>query len=52
MNPQLVGRGIGLSVLASSLFAFLSGYTRLLAPLDGTDIFAWRILITLSLIHI
>ncbi|MBP1316700.1 EamA family transporter RarD [Herbaspirillum huttiense F1] len=47
MNPQLVGRGIGLSVLASSLFAFLSGYTRLLAPLDGTDIFAWRILITL-----
>jgi chloramphenicol-sensitive protein RarD len=29
------------------LFAFLSGYTRLLAPLDGTDIFAWRILITL-----
>jgi chloramphenicol-sensitive protein RarD len=26
---------------------FLSGYTRLLAPLDGTDIFAWRILITL-----
>lgn len=47
MNPQLLGRGIGLSVLASSLFAFLSGYTRLLAPLDGTDIFAWRILITL-----
>ncbi|MDR9838355.1 EamA family transporter RarD [Herbaspirillum huttiense] len=47
MNPQLVGRGIGLSVLASSLFAFLSRYTRLLAPLDGTDIFAWRILITL-----
>jgi len=47
MNPQLVGRGIGLSVLASSLFAFLSGYTRLLAPLGGTDIFAWRILITL-----
>lgn len=47
MNPQLVGRGIGLSVLASSLFAFLSGYTRLLAPLNGTDIFSWRILITL-----
>ncbi|BEV16866.1 EamA family transporter RarD [Herbaspirillum sp. DW155] len=47
MNPQLLGRGIGLSVLASSLFAFLSGYTRLLAPLDGTDIFSWRIVITL-----
>ncbi|QJQ02544.1 EamA family transporter RarD [Herbaspirillum rubrisubalbicans Os34] len=47
MNPQDIGRGIGLSVLASSLFAFLSGYTRLLAPLDGTEIFAWRIVITL-----
>ncbi len=47
MNPQEIGRGIGLSVLASALFAFLSGYTRLLAPLDGTDIFAWRILGTL-----
>ncbi|ALU90670.1 EamA family transporter RarD [Herbaspirillum rubrisubalbicans] len=47
MNHQDIGRGIGLSVLASSLFAFLSGYTRLLAPLDGTEIFAWRIVITL-----
>lgn len=47
MNPQEIGRGIGLSVMASALFAFLSGYTRLLAPLDGTDIFAWRILGTL-----
>lgn len=47
MHPQEIGRGIGLSILASALFAFLSGYTRLLAPLDGTEIFAWRILGTL-----
>lgn len=44
MNAHEIGRGIGLSVLASALFAFLSGYTRLLAPLDGSAIFAWRIL--------
>lgn len=44
MNPHEIGRGIGLSVLASTLFALLSGYTRLLAPLDGSAIFAWRIL--------
>ncbi len=44
MNPHEIGRGISLSVVASALFAFLSGYTRLLAPLDGSDIFAWRIL--------
>ncbi|MCA1324791.1 EamA family transporter RarD [Herbaspirillum sp. alder98] len=47
MNHPDIARGIGLSVLASALFAFLSGYTRLLAPLDGTTIFAWRILWTL-----
>jgi chloramphenicol-sensitive protein RarD len=47
MNHPDIARGIGLSVLASALFAFLSGYTRLLAPLDGTAIFAWRILWTL-----
>jgi len=46
MHSSSLGRGIGLSVLASTLFAFLSGYTRLLSPLDGTDIFAWRILWT------
>ncbi|KAF1047023.1 MAG: Protein RarD [Herbaspirillum frisingense] len=46
MNHHEIGRGIGLSVFASALFAFLSGYTRLLAPLDGLDIFAWRILCT------
>lgn len=43
MHHHEIGRGVGLSVLASALFALLSGYTRLLAPLDGNDIFGWRI---------
>jgi chloramphenicol-sensitive protein RarD len=46
MSQHEIGRGIGLSVAAAALFAVLSGYTRLLAPLDGLDIFAWRILWT------
>lgn len=36
-----------MSVTASLLFALLSGYTNWLAPLDGLDIFAWRIIWTL-----
>ncbi|CAN0624531.1 Chloramphenicol-sensitive protein RarD [Burkholderia multivorans] len=40
------GRGIALSVTASSLFALMSAYAKLLAPLSGLDIFAWRILWT------
>ncbi|MGZ2746341.1 EamA family transporter RarD [Burkholderia stagnalis] len=40
------GRGIALSVAASMLFALLSAYAKLLAPLTGLDIFAWRILWT------
>jgi chloramphenicol-sensitive protein RarD len=47
MNQQDLGRGIALSVAASTLFALMSGYTKWLAPLDGLDIFAWRILWTL-----
>jgi chloramphenicol-sensitive protein RarD len=46
MNQHETGRGIGLSVAASMLFALMSGYTRLLAPLDGLDIFAWRVVWT------
>lgn len=46
MNQHEIGRGIGLSVGASMLFALMSGYTRLLAPLDGLDIFAWRVVWT------
>ncbi len=47
MNQQVLGRGIALSVAASTLFLLMSGYTKWLAPLDGLDIFAWRIVWTL-----
>jgi len=39
-------RGIALSVGASAMFALLSAYATLLAPLSGLDIFAWRIVWT------
>ena len=38
-------KGIGLSVGASGLFALLYYYTTLLKPLDGTEVFAWRVLL-------
>ncbi|OXI94497.1 MULTISPECIES: EamA family transporter RarD [Burkholderia] len=40
------GRGLMLSVMASTLFALMSVYAKLLAPLTGLDIFAWRVLWT------
>ena len=40
------GRGLMLSVMASTLFALMSAYAKLLAPLTGLDIFAWRVLWT------
>ncbi|MFP3566943.1 EamA family transporter RarD [Paraburkholderia sp. SIMBA_030] len=46
MNQYDPKRGIALSVGASTLFALLSGYVKLLAPLSGLDIFAWRIVWT------
>lgn len=46
MNSSVAGRGIALSVAASSLFALFAAYTRLLSPLGGVDIFAWRIVWT------
>jgi chloramphenicol-sensitive protein RarD len=39
-------RGVSLSVLASTLFGVLYYYTTLLSPLDGEDIFAWRMIFT------
>lgn len=39
-------RGIALSVTASAMFALLSAYATLLAPLSGLDIFAWRVIFT------
>jgi chloramphenicol-sensitive protein RarD len=47
MNQHVLGRGIALSVAASTLFALMSAYTKWLAPLDGLDIFAWRVVWTL-----
>ncbi|MEI5999656.1 EamA family transporter RarD [Paraburkholderia bengalensis] len=46
MNAYQPGRGIALSVSASALFALLSVYAKLLAPLTGLDIFAWRVIWT------
>jgi chloramphenicol-sensitive protein RarD len=46
MNTNDPGRGIALSVTASALFALMSAYTLLLAPLGGLDIFAWRVIWT------
>lgn len=46
MNRHETGRGIALSVTATTVFALLSVYTRILRPLDGLDIFAWRIVWT------
>jgi chloramphenicol-sensitive protein RarD len=46
MNRYDPKRGIALSVGASAMFALLSAYATLLAPLSGLDIFAWRIVWT------
>ena len=46
MNQYDPKRGIALSVCASAMFALLSAYATLLAPLSGLDIFAWRIVWT------
>jgi len=46
MKEPDAGRGIALSVGASALFALMAAYAKLLAPLTGLDIFAWRILFT------
>ena len=42
-----MSKGIVLSILASCLFGVLYWFTSLLWPLDGQEIFGWRILISL-----
>lgn len=42
-----MSKGILSSVAASCLFAVMYFYTSLLSPLDGEEIFGWRILLTL-----
>ncbi len=39
-------KGVVLSVLASVLFGVMYFYTSLMAPLDGEEIFGWRMLLT------
>src|SRR5215813_1948260 len=46
MSAYQPGRGIAFSVSASALFALMSVYVKLLAPLSGLDIFAWRVVWT------
>src|SRR5690606_19312193 len=41
---KLSGRGVLLSLTASVLFALMPGYVRELAPLDGVQVFAQRVL--------
>ncbi|PWB31824.1 EamA family transporter RarD [Pseudomonas sp. SDI] len=42
-----MSRGIVASVMASCLFAVMYYYTSLLTPLDGEEVFGWRMLLTL-----
>lgn len=48
MSP--VRRGVALSVLASALFGAMYYLSALLAPLDGEQIFGWRMLLTVPLL--
>lgn len=43
-------RGVALSVLASTLFGVMYYYSTVLAPLDGEQIFGWRMLLTAPLL--
>lgn len=48
MSP--LARGVALSVLASVLFGAMYYLSALLAPLDGEQIFGWRMLLTVPLL--
>lgn len=41
---QLSGRGVAMSFFASCVFTIVPAYVLLLAPLDGVQVFAQRIL--------
>jgi chloramphenicol-sensitive protein RarD len=49
---NLSGRGVTLSLLASFLFVLIPGYVVLLAPLDGTQVFAQRVLWSLPAVFL
>jgi chloramphenicol-sensitive protein RarD len=42
-----MSKGVSLSILASVLFGVLYYFSTLLTPLDGEDIFAWRMIFTI-----
>jgi chloramphenicol-sensitive protein RarD len=42
-----MSKGVSLSITASVLFGVLYYYSTLLVPLDGQDIFAWRMIFTI-----
>ncbi|RMQ07276.1 RarD protein [Pseudomonas viridiflava] len=42
----MVYKGVALSILASVLFGVMYFYTSLMSPLDGEEIFGWRMLLT------
>ena len=48
MHP--VGQGVALSVLASVLFGAMYYLSAMLTPLDGEQIFGWRMLLTVPLL--
>ncbi len=48
MSP--LSQGVALSVLASTLFGAMYYLSALLAPLDGEQIFGWRMLLTVPLL--
>lgn len=49
---QLSGRGVAMSVFASCIFAIIPGYALYLAPLDGVQVFAQRILWSLPAVFL
>jgi chloramphenicol-sensitive protein RarD len=50
IDPHATAQGVGLSLSASLLFATMYYYTSWLEPLDGAQIFAWRMLLTVPIL--
>ena len=49
---QLSGRGVAMSFFASCVFTIVPGYVLLLAPLDGVQVFAQRVLWSLPAVFV
>lgn len=50
IDPHATAQGVDLSLSASLLFATMYYYTSWLEPLDGEQIFAWRMLLTVPIL--